>query len=87
MSDVTEPWIAFTQADGFGLGVWSLDANAGFKAGFFGTKGKGGTKDSSTGYLAPLSNEALAWNASYTYRFALIMGDVNDIRSVACALK
>jgi hypothetical protein len=67
--------------------VWSVDANAGFVAGFFGTKGKGGTKDASTGYIAPLSNEALAWNASYTYRYALIMGDVSDIRAEACSLK
>ena len=47
----------------------------------------GGTKDSATGYIAPLSNEALAWNASYTYRYALIMGNLPDIRSIACALK
>ena len=79
--------VAFTQADGFGLGVWSVDANAGFKAGFFGAKGKGGTKDAATGYIAPLSNEALAWNASYTYRYALIMGNLPDIRTVACSLK
>jgi hypothetical protein len=47
----------------------------------------GGTKDSATGYIAPLSNEALAWDASYTYRYALIMGNLPDIRSIACALK
>ena len=47
----------------------------------------GGTKDAATGYIAPLSNEALAWNASYTYRYALIMGNLPDIRSIACALK
>ena len=58
-----------------------------FKAGFFGAKGKGGTKDAATGYIAPLSNEALAWNASYTYRYALIMGNLPDIRTVACSLK
>ncbi len=52
MSHVSEPWVAFTQTDGFGLGVWSTDANAGFKAGFFGDKGKGGTEESA---LFPLS--------------------------------
>ena len=87
MSHVTEPWVAFTQADGFGLGVWSTDANVGFAAGFFGTKGQGGTKDAATGYIAPVSDEALAWNASYTYRYALIMGNLPDIRSIACSLK
>jgi hypothetical protein len=87
MTDVTEPWVAFTQADGFGLGVWSVDANVGFAAGFFGNKGQGGTKDAATGYIAPVSNEALAWNASYTYRYALIMGNLPDIRNIACSLK
>ena len=51
-----------------------------------GKKGAGGTKDAPTGYIAPLSDVALPWNAKYTYDFTLILGNVDDIRATACGL-
>lgn len=85
LSSLTEPWLAFTQANNFGLGVWSKQATQ-FIAGFSGKKGAGGTKDEPTGYIAPLSTEAIAWDSHYEYTFALIMGNLPDIRNTACAL-
>ena len=51
-----------------------------------GKKGAGGTKDEPTGYIAPLSDVALPWNAKYAYDFTLILGNVDDIRATACGL-
>lgn len=83
---VTEPVLALVQKNGFGLGVYSSAATK-FVAGFSGTKGSGGTKDGSTGYIAPVAVKALAWNEKYTYTFGLVLGNLPDIRSKACKMQ
>lgn len=82
---MTEPVLSLVQKNGFGLGVYS-SATTKYIAGFSGTKGSGGTKDGSTGYIAPVAVKALAWNEKYTYSFALVIGNLPDIRNKACKL-
>lgn len=82
---LTEPVLTLLRQDDFGLGVYS-SAMEHFIAGFSGTKGSGGTKDGSTGYIAPVATMALSWNEVYNYSFALIIGKLPDIRKKACKL-
>jgi len=81
----TEPVLSLLDKNGFGLGVYSSVMDH-FIAGFSGQKGSGGTKDENTGYIAPVAQVALAWNETYTYDFALILGNLSDIRSKGCQL-
>lgn len=86
LEGLTEPVLSFVREDDFGLGVYQTRAHH-WLAGFAGRKGKGGTKDTPTGYIAPIEMKTLAWNEVYTYDFALIIGDLASIRSKACSLK
>jgi hypothetical protein len=83
---VTEPVLSLVNEAGFGLGVYSSLTHT-FLAGFAGgAKGSGGTKDNPTGYIAPLHMKALSWNETYKYAFALVIGNLPDIREKACKL-
>lgn len=75
----SEQWAALVDRNGHGLGVWS-PGNTLFSGGFFGDKGKGGTKDAATGYIAPNRVEVIDHDIVHDYRYALICGDVPTIR-------
>lgn len=91
---VTEPWLAFLQENDFGLGIYTaapeVQSASGttfnMVAGFAGAKGSGGTADSPTGYMAPVAATDLAGDGTWSYSFSVIIGNVADIRSAACAL-
>jgi len=82
----TEHLAIMANADNFGVGIYNAGYGSTMLAGFFGEKGSGGTKDSATGYLAPIAQIALAWNEVFTYEYVLIMGNVNDIRNYVYGL-
>jgi hypothetical protein len=91
--NVSEPWIAFIQANDFGLGIYSgsipevrSGASFRFDAGFYGSKGAGGTKDSATGYYAPIASTDIPGKGTWSYMYTLLVGDVDDIRANACRL-
>jgi len=76
----TENWAALLDDSGFGLGVWHPGVYS-FIGGFFGQAGAGGPHDSATGYIAPVFNEVIDWNIVYDYKYTLILGKLDEIRS------
>ncbi len=75
----TENWAALVDESGFGVGVWNPGVYR-FIGGFAGKPGKGGPKDSPTGYIAPLHKDILDWNIEYTYNYVLIVDNLDNIR-------
>jgi arylsulfatase A-like enzyme len=75
----TENWAALVDKDGRGLGVWTPGVHT-FLGGFAGPPGKGGPKDSPTGYITPIQREVLDHDIMYTYEYELIVGSVAEIR-------
>ena len=79
----TECWSALVDDKGFGVGVFHPGALL-TVGGFHGTKGSGGPRDDSAGYIAPLHTEVLDHNIVYEARVTLIVGDLEkDIRAYA----
>lgn len=77
----TENWAATLNKDDWGLGVYNASAQD-FIGGFFGKKGvQGGSKDSPTAYISPLNKDILDHNITYTYRYVLILGTLEEIRA------
>lgn len=76
----TENWAALVNDNDWGLGVFKPDTYS-FIGGFFGTPGKGGSKDGPTGYISPIRNEILDHNIGYEYEYVLIVGTLEKIRS------
>ena len=78
----TESFVAFAAADDFAVGVYNAAPEvSSFLAGFSGAKGSGGTSDAATGYMAPIAQLALPWDAVYTYNYVLAMGALADVRA------
>jgi hypothetical protein len=81
----TESWSALVDDEGFGLGVFHPGVLL-TVGGFHGPKGRGGPRDGSTGYIAPLHTEVLDHDIVYESRATLIVGDLEkDIRAYAKA--
>ena len=79
----TECWSALVDDAGFGIGVFHPGALQ-TVGGFHGTKGRGGPRDGSTGYIAPLHTEVLDHDIVYEARATLVVGDLQkDIRAYA----
>lgn len=76
---VSENWMAFTDDDLWGIGVYNR-ACPDFLAGISGTKG-GEAGSSSTCYIAPVKKEAFLKNSVYVYDYYLIVGTLNQIRT------
>ena len=75
----TEEWAALVDKNDQGFGVWTPGLQQ-YIGGFVGRTGQGGSKDSSTGYLAPLHTEILDCNIDYRFEYRLIVGSVETIR-------
>ena len=75
----TENWAALVDENGWGLGVFNPGAVA-FSGGFHGEPGVGTSTDNSTGYIAPNHRDILDHNITYEYGYALIVGDLQEIR-------
>ena len=78
----TENWCALVRDDGFGLGVIHPGCYE-FACGFSGPTGRGGTLDAPTGYIAPVRREILDHDATYEYRYVLVVGTLAEIREQA----
>lgn len=76
----TERWAALVNDQNEGLGIWT-PKTTNYLGGFAGRAGRGGPKDSPTGYIAPLSTEHLDYNIVYDYGYTLIVGSLKQIRS------
>jgi hypothetical protein len=75
----TESWAALVNDDNFGIGVFHPGCYK-ISGGFAGKPGKGGPKDSPTGYISPNRAEILDHNIQHEYQYTLILGDLNSIR-------
>ncbi|MFT3702918.1 MAG: hypothetical protein QM802_11130 [Agriterribacter sp.] len=76
----TESWAANVDDNDFGLGVWNESVQR-FSGGYYGDKNfKGGSRDAPTAYIAPNSIDILDYNITYDYNYALIVGDLKQIR-------
>ncbi len=78
----TERWAAQVNDAGFGLGVYQ-PACITFLGGFAGKPGNTGTKDSPTGYIAPVRPEHLDHDIVFEYEYTLILGSLEEIRKQA----
>lgn len=78
----TENWCALVRDDDFGLGVIHPGCYE-FACGFSGPTGRGGTRDAPTGYIAPVRREILDHDATYEYRYTLVVGTLDEIRAQA----
>jgi len=65
-----------------GFGIFNPAVNR-FLGHFFGVKGEGGPHDSNTGYVAPYDTLDLRWNIVYSYKFAIVLGNLQTIRAFA----
>lgn len=74
-----ENWSALVRDDDWGLGVWHPGCFS-FGGGFAGPPGKGGPHDVPTGYISPGHVEVIDWNIGHEYRYALILGTLEEIR-------
>ena len=78
----TENWVAHLNENDFGLGIYTPEVQS-YIGGFYGKKGIGGTKDSATGYCAPILEEILDHNIVYDYSYNLCVGSLKQIRDFA----
>jgi len=78
----TENWVAHLNDNDFGLGIYTPEVQS-YIGGFYGKKGVGGTKDSPTGYCAPILKEILDHNIVYDYSYNLCVGTLQDIRNMS----
>ncbi len=80
----TENWSALVDDSGWGIGTWHPGAYE-YHGGFAGRRGKGGPKNSPTGYYAPMHTDILDHNIIYEYECTFIVGTLDEIRAFACA--
>jgi hypothetical protein len=76
---VTEHWMAFTDINNFGLGVYNPACEK-FYAGMSGKPG-GEADDKSTSYIAPSKKAVLNKNSVFEYNYYIIIGIVDEIRN------
>eukprot|EP00698_Gefionella_okellyi_P020146 TRINITY_DN6293_c0_g1_i2.p1 TRINITY_DN6293_c0_g1~~TRINITY_DN6293_c0_g1_i2.p1 ORF type:complete len:300 (-),score=46.14 TRINITY_DN6293_c0_g1_i2:82-981(-) len=76
----TENWAALVTTNNWGLGVMNLNTTT-IAGGFHGKQGQGGPSDDNTGYIAPNANVDLLSDGTYEYEYALILGNLSDIRA------
>lgn len=82
----TENWSAMLDADGRGLGLIT-PGRVNFTGGFAGQPGPNDTSGNSTGYLAGQGFEILDHNIAYDFRYEIVVGQLEEIRARAFALR
>ena len=75
----TENWAALVDDDDFGVLVHNPDCVR-FVGGFAGKPGKGGPRDSATGYVAPIARVLLDHDITHDYAYTLVVGDLAKSR-------
>lgn len=83
--DPTEPWTACVDANGSGVGVYTPIATQ-FLAGKYGSGVTTNPFDVSTMYVSPLGKYAFEADTIFSYRFYLIIGDLQGIREAVYTL-
>jgi hypothetical protein len=78
----TENWAALVNDQDWGVGVIHPGVYS-FIGGFYGKPNTGGSKDDSTGYIAPVRREILDHNIDYEYQYRLVLGSIEEIRAQA----
>lgn len=78
-NSVPEKWMAFTDATGWGLGVYSTKAEL-FLAGYTGGFG-GEAKSGETCYISPVCKMKLEKNSVVEYEYHLALDNIKNIRS------
>jgi len=81
---VPESWMAFTDENKLGLGVYNPKCTY-FFAGMSGSSG-GEADDVSTSYIAPSTKAILNKNSIYEYEYYIIIGTVDEIREKVYSL-
>ncbi len=76
---VTEPWMAATDKNGFGVGLF-VPYNYQWTKAFFGDQLNGGEFDNTTGYVANTRFEVLDHNLVHEWDYDIVVGNINDIR-------
>ena len=69
----TENWAALVDDDDFGVLVHDPDCGR-FVGGFAGKPGKGGPRDTATGYVAPIARVLLDHDIVHEYTYSLVVG-------------
>lgn len=77
---VTEPWMAATNNQGFGVGLF-VPYNYQWTKAFFGSDLGGGEFSSSSAYIANTRFEILDHNIVHEWDYELVVGNINEIRS------
>ena len=76
----TEPWMASTNDNGYGVGLY-VENNLSWKRGYFGADLSGDEFSTVASYIAATNNVVLDHNLVYEWDYELIMGNLNTIRS------
>ncbi len=80
----TEPWVALTRDDNFGVGLYS-PKNFFFREAFFGNEFSDNEAGSNASYIAATPFAVLDHNSVSDFDYELIVGHINDIRSYVYA--
>jgi hypothetical protein len=80
----SEPWVALTRDDDFGVGLYTPKNNF-FREAFFGNAFSESETSSNTAYIAATPFAQLDYNGTTDFDYELIVGNVNDIRSYVYA--
>ncbi|GAB4055751.1 hypothetical protein GCM10028810_69120 [Spirosoma litoris] len=76
----TEPWMASTNDNGYGVGLYS-PGNYEFKRGYFGSDLGGDETSTVASYIAATNKVIFDYNLVHEWDYELILGHLNDIRS------
>ena len=76
----TEPWMATTNENGYGVGLYSPD-NIDFKKGYFGTDLSGDEFSPIAAYVGATNHVILDHDIVYEWNYAYIVGNLDQIRS------
>ena len=77
---VTEPWMAATDANGFGAGLYTPN-NFFWRKGYFGKDYTGDEFYQDASYIAAVPFEQMDHNSVSEFDYELVVGHINDIRS------
>lgn len=77
---VTEPWIALTRDDDFGVGLY-MPKNFFFREAFFGNDFSDNEFAASTSYISASPFAVLDHNSVNDFDYELVVGHINDIRA------
>ena len=76
----TEPWMASTNENGYGVGVYVAD-NLEWTRGYFGADLSGDESSNVASYLAATNHVEMDYNTVYEWDYSLILGHLDEIRS------